>query len=149
MTQSEREQDNKALTFRFGEASNSRDYDAVRELIAADFVRHCQATPDVDVRTSEQFIEFLKRDAAAFPDSRQILKHLVAEGDLVAFWGTYEGTQQGQMGPFPPSNKKVQVDFGGVFRVRERKLAELWVTWDNLTVLGQLGHLPPTAATQE
>jgi predicted ester cyclase len=52
-----------------------------------------------------------------------------------------EGTQLGPMGPFPPSGKKVQFDFGAILRVENGKLAELWVTWDNMTVLAQLGYL--------
>lgn len=46
------------------------------------------------------------------------------------------------MGPFPPSGKKVQFDFGAVFHVEEGKTAELWVTWDNMAILVRLGHLP-------
>ncbi len=137
------ESTNKALVTRFGQAADARDYDTVRSLLAPDFVRHCQATPDVVVTSRDQFIEFLKADAAVFPDSRQTPRHLVAEGDLVAFWLTYEGTQRGQMGPFPPSGKKVRLDVGGVFRVRQGLLAELWITWDNATALSQLGLLPP------
>jgi predicted ester cyclase len=46
------------------------------------------------------------------------------------------------MGPFPPSGKKFQVDFGAVFRMAQGKIAEWWVTWDNTAMLAQLGHLP-------
>jgi predicted ester cyclase len=60
----------------------------------------------------------------------------------VAVWATYEGTQRGQMGPFPPSGKKVQFDFAALLRVEEGKIAEMWVTWDNMAILAQLGHLP-------
>jgi hypothetical protein len=63
--------------------------------------------------------DFLRQDTAVFPDSVQTIKLLVAEGDLVAVWTTYEGTQQGPMGP---------------------KIAEWWVTWDNMTILRALGH---------
>jgi len=143
------ESENKALVQRFGEASNARQFDVVEQLLAGDFVRHCQATPDVDVRSREQFIEYLKNDAAVFPDSKQTLQYLVAEGDMVAFLITYEGTQEGQMGPFPPSHKKMKLDVAGMFRVRDGKLAELWVTWDNLAALMQLGYFPPQAAAQQ
>jgi steroid delta-isomerase-like uncharacterized protein len=137
------EQRNKALVNRFGEAVNARDFDAVRQILAADFVRHCQATPDVVVRNSEQFIDYLKADAAVVPDSRQTLQRLVAERDFVAFQVMYEGTQEGQMGPFPPSHRKMRLDVTGMFRIANGKLAELWVTWDNLAALAQLGHFPP------
>jgi steroid delta-isomerase-like uncharacterized protein len=142
--QREIEQQNKILVKSFGEASNARDYDAVRALLAPDFVRHCQATPDVIVQNADQFIEYLKADARVFPDSRQTLEHLVAEGDLVAFLVKYEGTQEGPMGPIPPSHKKMQLDVSGMFRIRDGKLAELWVTWDNVAALTQLGHMPPS-----
>lgn len=46
------------------------------------------------------------------------------------------------MGPFPPSGKRVRFDFGAVFHVANGKIAEWWVTWDNLAILAQLGHLP-------
>ncbi len=136
---------NKMLAGRFGTAVNARDFDAVRKLLTPDFVRHCQATPDVTVSTAEQFIDYLKADAAIFPDSHQTLEHMVSEGDLVAFWIRYEGTQEGPMGPFPPSHKRMQLDASGMFRIRGGRLAELWVTWDNLAALAQLGHLPAPA----
>jgi hypothetical protein len=46
------------------------------------------------------------------------------------------------------SGKKLRVDLGAVLRVENAKIAELWITWDNMTVLSQLGHLPavPTVA---
>ena len=93
-------------------------------------------------RVLDQVKDFLQQDTAVFPNSVQMIKLLVAERNLVAAWTTYEGTQQGQMGPFPPSGRKVRFDFGAVFRIDGGKIAEWWVTWDNLTILKALGHLP-------
>ncbi|UCC73978.1 MAG: ester cyclase [Gemmatimonadota bacterium] len=87
------EEENKAIVRRFGEAQNARDYDALDDLIAVDFVRHSQATPDVEVRSLEDFKEFLRQYAAVFPDSRVAERMVVADGDLVAFWATFTGTQ--------------------------------------------------------
>lgn len=140
------EEENKALVTRFGEALNARDFVTVQQLLTSDFVRHSQATPDLGVANAAQFVDYLKADASVFPDARQTLEHLVAEGDLVAFWIRYEGTQEGQMGPFPPSHKRMRLDSSGLFRVRDGKLAELWVTWDNLAALTQLGYFPPPAS---
>ncbi len=53
-----------------------------------------------------------------------------------------EGTQLGPMGPFPPSGRKAKFDFGAVFRIEGGKIAEWWVTWDNMTILRSLGHVP-------
>ncbi len=142
------EEQNAALVKFFGEACDARAYDRIRMIVDSAFVRHCQATPGVVVQNREQFIEYLKADAAVFPDSRQNLQTMVAQGDLVAFSLRYEGTQEGQMGPFPASRKKMELDVQGMFRIKEGKLAELWLTWDNLAALGQLGHLPPPSGRQ-
>ena len=101
-----------------------------------------EATPGVDARNLHQVKEFLRQDTAVFPDSVQTIKLMVAEGNLVAAWTTYEGTQQGAMGPFPPSGRKARFDFGAVFRIEGGKIAEWWVTWDNMTILRALGHVP-------
>lgn len=138
--------ENKILVRRFEEAMNTRQLDALDEVVAPNFVRHCQATPNLDVRSLEQFKDFLRQDAAVFPDNTQTFTHVIAEGDTVAVWATYEGTQRGQMGSFPPSGRKVRFDFAAILRVENGKLAELWVTWDNMTILAQLGYLPAAPA---
>jgi steroid delta-isomerase-like uncharacterized protein len=133
---------NKTTIRRFLDAWNNRQPEAFDELIAPDVVRHCQATPAVKISSLDQLKEFLKQDTAIFPDSRQTIVHILAEGDLVGLWATYEGTQRGPMHPLPASGARTQFDFGGVFRMAHGKIAEWWVTWDNVTVLQQLGHMP-------
>lgn len=142
-------EENKVLVERFVAALNAHRFELLDELLTPNFVRHCQATPGVEVHSLAGFKDFQRQNAVAFPDSRQTLIHVVAEGNLVAAWGTYEGTQKGPMGPFAASGKKMQVDFAAVFRVENCRLAELWVTWDNLAVLAQLGHLPAGADNKD
>lgn len=72
----------------------------------------------------------------------QTFTHVVAEGDEVAIFATYEGTHSGPLGQIPPTGRTVKFDFAGVFRVDGGKVVELWITWDNMTILGQLGLLP-------
>ncbi len=133
---------NKALTRRFGQTVNSRQFDLLDEIVDPGFVRHCQATPDVQVKNLQEFKEFLRQDAAIFPDSVQTATHVVAEGDFVSVWATYEGTQRGPMGPFAATGRRMQIDFAAFLRVENGKIAEMWVTWDNVAALAQLGHLP-------
>lgn len=132
----------RALFDRFAEAMNTRQLDLLDDLMAPDFVRHCQATPHLDIRSREQFKDFLREDAASFPDNVQTFDRIVVEGDMVGMWATYQGTQTGPLGPFPPSGKRAEFNFGGIVRIEDDKIAELWLTWDNMTILGQLGHLP-------
>ena len=133
---------NKTVIRRFLEAWNNRQPEAFDDLIAHNVVRHCQATPTVEVHNLDQLKRFLQQDTAIVPDSRQTIVEMVAEGNLVGVWGTYEGTQHGAIGPLPASGAKTQFDFGAVFRMVDGKIAEWWITWDNMTILRQLGHMP-------
>jgi predicted ester cyclase len=134
---------NKQQFLRGIDAINSKNFEALNDLVAANFVRHCQATPDVAVNSLEDFKNYLRQDSATFPDSRLTIEHVVAEGDFIAFHGTYVATQKGPMGPFPPSNKEMSLEIVGFQRIENGKLAEMWVTWDNLAALTQLGYFPP------
>ena len=62
---------------------------------------------------------------------------------------TYSGTQTGPMGPFPASSKKLVLPFIGILRIEDGKVAEIWVEWDNLNALAQLGHFPGPAETAD
>lgn len=137
------EQNKKTVTeaFKIVEAG---DYDKMDLFIADNYHRHCQATPNVTVTSLADFKEFIRQDRIAIPDQQLEIKKLVAEDDFVAFWATYKGTQTGQMGPFPPSNKYAELDFSGIHRLENNKIVETWITWDNIAILAQLGHFPPT-----
>lgn len=134
---------NRLLLRRLADAMNARQWDALDDILAPDVVRHCQATPQLDIRSCEQFKAFMRQDSLTFPDSRQTITRIVVEGDWVAAWWTYEGTQLSAMGPFPASGKKLSFDFAVMMRMAQGRIAEWWVTWDNLSILAQLGHWPP------
>jgi predicted ester cyclase len=134
---------NKQQFLRGIEAINSKNLEALNDLVTANFVRHCQATPDAKVNSLDDFKKYLRQDSATFPDSHLTIDHAVAEGDFIGFHGTYVATQKGPMGPFPPSNKQVSLEIVGLQRIENGKLAEMWVSWDNLAALTQLGYFPP------
>jgi predicted ester cyclase len=52
------------------------------------------------------------------------------------------------MGPLPASNKHMSLEIIGLQRIENGKAAEMWVTWDNLAALAQLGHFPPPGASK-
>lgn len=137
-----KEQQNKELVKKTFEVVANGDYEGMNNYIAKNYVRHCQATPGLVIESLDAFKEFIRTDRISIPDQKLNVKMLVAEDDLVAFWATYSGTQTGQMGPFPPSGKYAELDFSGVHRLENGKIVETWVTWDNIAILSQLGHLP-------
>jgi len=143
------EQKNKEIVQKTFEIVGNGEYEEMSIYIAENYVRHCQATPELIIESLDAFKEFIRTDRRSIPDQKLNVKMLVAEGDLVAFWATYTGTQTGQMGPFPPTGKSVELDFSGVHRLENGKVVETWVTWDNVTILGQLEVFPPTQNNPE
>jgi len=81
----------------------------------------------------------------SLPDQHVTIQKLVAEGDLVAGLATYSGTHTGPMGDIPPTGLPVEMPFMALFRIESSQIVELWVEWDNVAMLTQLGLFPPPA----
>jgi len=122
---------------------NQRDLDSLHTVVAESVVRHSDATPEVVVTNLDEFKAFLETDFAAVPDSIQEIDFIFGAGDKVAVRARYGGTQTGPMGPFAATGKTFSLIFIGIARIEDGKVAEIWVEWDNLSALGQLGLLPP------
>lgn len=137
------EQENKTVVMQALDAINNHEYDKLDQFIAQDYRRHCQATPDVKVETLDEFIGMVEYWMQACPDGKQGIDMLITEGDLVAFYGVFSGTQTGSMGNIPPTGKRIDSDTFGFHRLENGKIVETWVTWDNLAILTQLGLYPP------
>ena len=117
-------------------------YDGLNKYYAEDYARHCQATPNAVVKSLDDFKALLLEWDKTFTDIVYKTQVTIAEGDLVAFYGRFSATQTGQMGPFPPTGKRMSTEFAGYHRIADEKIAETWVTWDNMVSLQQLGLFP-------
>lgn len=146
---SERLQINKDLVNQMTIAVNTADWETFDELLTPDFRRHCQATPDVQVSSRDEFKKLQKSFRVSMPDQKITNEILIAEGDKVATYSVYSGTQTGPMGDIPVTGKSVEFKFISILRIEEGRIAELWVEWDNLNMLTQLGLFPPPAPSGE
>jgi steroid delta-isomerase-like uncharacterized protein len=138
---------NKELVRQFTEATNAADWQSLAGVVAEDFTRHSAATAGPQVTSREQFVELQESFLVSFPDQKVTIQQLVAEGDRVAGLATYSGTHTGPMGDVPATGLPVESPFLALFRIQEDRIAELWVEWDNLSMLNQLGLFPPPAET--
>ena len=134
---------NKNLVRQFTCAVNDANWDALDSLVADDFRRHSDATAGPPVTSREGFVELQRAFLVGVPDQRVTIRKLVAEEDHVAVLASYAETQTGPMGSFPATGKSFEGSFLAVFRVESGQLAELWVEWDNVAMLTQLGLFPP------
>lgn len=135
---------NKDLVLRFNSALNDADWDGLDELLTEGFRRHSQATAGAPVKSREEFKLLQQSFLQTMPDQNVTIEMLVAENDKVAAYATYSGTMTGPMGNLAATGKSTAVKFLSIFRIENGRIAELWVEWDNVAMLGQLGLPPPS-----
>lgn len=143
-TPDERVERNKATLRRALERLSTGDVSGFTQALAPDYVRHCQAMPPPmqEIRGRDVMHQWLEANTLTFPDYREEIEWLVAEGDFVAWRSRGTGTQRGPLGPFPATNKRMDIAIIGMHRFDGDLIAETWTSWDNLAALTQLGLLP-------
>lgn len=147
---SEKQQEAKnitALNKLYDEGINKQNLTVIEELLTDDYIRHCQAMPPdlQEINGKETMMELFKGHFSAFPDWNEEIEIKAVDGNTIAYISKGIGTQTGQAGNLPPKGLKCDVDHVIIHRFNNGKIAETWVSWDNLTLLGQLGHYPPEA----
>ena len=60
--------------------------------------------------------QFVKVNSESIPDMTGNIEMMVAEGDFVAVYAIFTGTQTGPMGPLPAYNKKMESKTMAIFR---------------------------------
>jgi steroid delta-isomerase-like uncharacterized protein len=130
---------NKTLMRRFLEASVDPDEAAFKALLASDFVAHIPGGP----ANREAFVQHNYRYVAAFSDTQYEVEDLVAEGDQVVARATWRGTHTGAFMGLPPTGKQLAVGAVITERFRDGKSAEHWSLFDSLSMMQQLGLVPP------
>jgi steroid delta-isomerase-like uncharacterized protein len=135
-------EENKILTSREPlEVWNEGNLDLIDEIIAEVFVGHYDMGNTV--QRAAGFSQYASNLLTAFPDFHVTVNELFAENDLVVFQATASGTNLGPFGPIPATGKAWQNTAIVVRRVADGKIAELWQVGDMLSLLMQIGLVPP------
>lgn len=125
----------------FVDAINAQDWAQLDDLVTPDFQRHSDAAGDPAVQSRDDLVAFLQEEATTFPDAHETIEDLIAEDDRVAARHTFRGTQDGPIGPFPPTGRTMKATYLAIYRIEQGRIAEAWAEWDTRTGLQQLGHL--------
>ena len=122
-------EESKAMVRRMVEGINSGEIEpTVDELFA----------PRAARRVKRLFTEFY----TAFPDWREEIVELVAEGNTVAGRFRCSGTHLGEFLGEAPTGKRMDVEEVFFLRVEEGKFVDFWGLEDSLNRMRQLGLLP-------
>jgi steroid delta-isomerase-like uncharacterized protein len=138
------EEDNKALVRRIHAEVSKGNLGIFDEVLSPDYVRHCQAMPPgfQELHGTDQFKSFLADFLTAVPNCNDSVLFVIAEGNMVAYVTKMTGTQTGPIGDLPPSGKEFTLTNIVIHRIENGKVAETWVSWDNVAMLTQLGFFP-------
>jgi len=133
---------NKELATRFIHAFNDNDWDAVREVVAPNFVLHhpmggtAQLGPEGIIKEWSHF-------KAALPDSWHPIPVMITEGDylsvLLPTYGNFTGEpHQG----IKPTGKWLEYGMVNIVRFEHDKLVEAWFGMDPVVEMQQMGAAP-------
>ena len=133
-------EENKALLRRWIDIWHAQNTAAVDDLVTSDYVRHDPTMPDIHGPAAEK--QLMTAYLTAFPDLRFTIDNMIAEGDRVAVHLTARGTHQGDLMGIPPTGKSITVAIMEIYRMTNGKIAEQWVSLDNLGMMQQIGAIP-------
>jgi predicted ester cyclase len=128
------------------EAFNAHDEERVRSLYADDVV--LEAPGNTLLKGPDAFA-YLRGWPSAFPDAPMSIRTVVTSGSWVAHRFVFEGTQEETLvGPDGeiPAGSRVETEGAQFLRVEHGKIVEIYLCFDQLQVLNQLGVMPEAAA---
>jgi predicted ester cyclase len=133
-------EENMAIALRASEIVNQKNPDLIEECYPPDFVWH---GPDQDIRGYEQAKQMSSTFLAAFPDAQITDEDVIAEGEKVVRRYTTHATHQGETEMFgPPTGRQIELKGITIHRIEGGKIVEEWESYDNLSMMKQLGFAP-------
>lgn len=122
-------EENKAIVGRYiEEVLNGGHLEVVDELFSSDM--------------HEQVKQIATIFRTGFPDMRETIEELIAEGDIVAARWIFQGTHLGEFDELPATGKSVTMTGMSFYHIGGGKIFDDWAEWDELGLLEQLGARP-------
>jgi predicted ester cyclase len=100
-----------------------------------------QAEPLADVRTLQQYTDWMKAVMTMLPDGSYELKSFATDNERrsVAAYGIFSGTHTGPGGPVPPTGKKTATDYVYVMEFDGDKIRHMTKIWHAGLAMKDLG----------
>jgi predicted SnoaL-like aldol condensation-catalyzing enzyme len=134
---------NKAIIRRFvTEVLNGGNLNLLDELISPGYVAHDPSNParGGGIEGAKQFIRGFQGGLSSFEYK---VEDMLAEGDEVVYRWTMRAVHSGPFMGIPPTGTRLAITGIDMFRLADGKIVESWVVADALSMLQQLGVIPP------
>ena len=133
---SDLQESNKQTVRRFNKEFIENQNDAVfHEIVSSEFNDH---SGDGKGGADGAYMFFTQMFRPAFPDAKVVIHDLIAEGNKVVTYKSYEGTNTGDFMGMPASGKAVSFDVIEILRLEDGKYVEHWALMDMPALMQQL-----------
>lgn len=133
-------EENKALYQRAIEVLNNRNWAALDQIFATNWVGHTASRGDI--RGPEEFRQVLTTIFNAQPDLQYTVEDVIAEGDKVVGRYSSIGTHKGEYMGIAPTGKQLKMTGIAIERIVGGKIVETWWEANTLGLMQQLGVIP-------
>ena len=133
---------NKALVRRFYEEIDKGNIDILDELVAEDYIDHTPPPVPGLASGREGVKQSFRMFQQATPGYHRI-EDQIAEGDKVVTRLTSIGKHEGDLPGAPRTGNDMKVTSITIHRIAKGKLVEKWSEKDVISLLQQLGLMPP------
>jgi predicted ester cyclase len=125
----------------FDACEKGEGWDGCKAYCKADATFSAQAEPLADVRTLQQYCDWMKGLMMFMPDGRYEIRSFATDEQRnnVAAYGVFSATHTGQGGPFPPTGKKVSSDYVYVMEFDGDKIRHMTKIWHAGLAMKELG----------
>jgi steroid delta-isomerase-like uncharacterized protein len=139
-TESKSTESNKAAVRRFHDAFIAGDLDGATAIFAPNAVVHTSAPDPLTVEDLKQLGgAFLN----AFPGGATTIEDMIVEETKVVSRITFRATHTGDFMGIPPTGKSVTISEIIIDQFAGGKIVESWRLFDQMTMMQQLGLVPP------
>jgi predicted ester cyclase len=125
----------------FDACETGKGWEVCQQFCTPDATFSAQAEPLEDVRTLEQYTDWMKGLLTILSDAGYELKSFAADedrGNVVAY-GVFHGTHSGEGGPVPPTGKSARADYVYVMEFEGGRIHHMTKIWNSGITLKQLG----------
>jgi predicted ester cyclase len=132
-------EDSKVLMWRITEEIwNKGRLELIDELIAENLIDHVELV-GIEGNGRARYRSSVEIARTAFPDFRNPLDLVLADGAFAVSYGRSTGTHRGEYMGIPPTGRSFDVPTFGILRFANGQAVERWGLSDNLAMLQQLG----------
>jgi predicted ester cyclase len=125
----------------FVACETGKGWKACRAYCTPDAAFAAQAEPLADVKTLQDYCDWMKGMFEPIPNGRYELVSFATDEQrcIVSAYAVFHGTHSGQGGPIPPTGKKVATDYVYVMQFDGDKIRHMTKIWHSGLALKALG----------